>query len=165
MVSIDVDSQIWTIAQEVVSGLGFELVDIELTGSRSQQVIRVYIEKPGGILLSDCVAVSRELGELFDDKNVIENSYRLEVSSPGIERPLRKVQDFERYVGHRVRIRLKSKQEGKRRIVGKIVEVDHNMIRIISTNGQKVSFSLADIAKTNLDVDWGKEFQGLGDKV
>lgn len=165
MVSIDVDSQIWTIAQEVVSGLGFELVDIELTGSRSQQVIRVYIEKPGGILLSDCVAVSRELGELFDDENVIENSYRLEVSSPGIERPLRKVQDFERYVGHRVRIRLKSKQEGKRRIVGKIVEVDHNMIRIISTNGQKASFSLADIAKTNLDVDWGKEFQGLGDKV
>ncbi|MCY3822833.1 MAG: ribosome maturation factor RimP [Nitrospinae bacterium] len=163
--SIDADSQIWTIAQEVVSGLGFELVDIELTGSRSQQVIRVYIEKPGGILLSDCVAVSRELGELFEDKNVIENSYRLEVSSPGIERPLRKAQDFERYVGHRVRIRLKSKQEGKRRIVGKIVEVDDNMIRIISKNGQKASFSLADIAKANLDVDWGKEFQGMGNTV
>lgn len=165
MVSIDVDSQIWTIAQEVVSGLGFELVDIELSGSRSQQVIRVYIEKPGGILLSDCVAVSRELGELFEDKNVIENSYRLEVSSPGIERPLRKVQDFERYVGHRVRIRLKSKQEGKRRIVGKIVEVDDNMLRIISKNGQKASFSLADVAKANLDVDWGKEFQGMGNTV
>ena len=165
MVSIDVDSQIWTIAQEVVSGLGFELVDIELTGNRSQQLIRIFIQKPEGILLSDCVAVSRELGELFDDKNVIENSYRLEVSSPGIERPLRKVQDFERYVGHRVRIRLKSKQEGKRRIVGKIVEVDDNMIRIISKNGQKASFSLADITKANLDVDWGKEFQGLGNTV
>ena len=165
MVSIDVDSQIRTIAQEVVSGLGFELVDIELTGNRSQQLIRIFIQKPEGILLSDCVAVSRELGERFDDKNVIENSYRLEISSPGIERPLRKVQDFERYVGHRVRIRLKSKQEGKRRIVGKIVEVDDNMVRIISKNGQKASFSLADIAKTNLDVDWGKEFQGLGDKV
>ena len=165
MVSIDVDSQIWTIAQEVVSDLGFELVDIELTGNRSRQVIRVYIEKPGGVLLSDCVAVSRELGEFFDDKNVIENSYRLEVSSPGIERPLRKVQDFERYVGHRVRIRLKSKLEGKRRIVGKIVEVDDNIVRIISKDAQKASFSLADIAKANLDVDWGKEFQGFGNRV
>ena len=111
MVSIDVDSQIWTIAQEVVSGLGFELVDIELTGNRSQQLIRIFIQKPEGILLSDCVAVSRELGELFDDKNVIENSYRLEVSSPGIERPPRKVQDFERYVGHRVRIVLKASRK------------------------------------------------------
>lgn len=165
MVSIDVDSQIWTIAQEVVSGLGFELIDIELTGNRSQRLIRIFIQKPEGILLSDCVAVSRELGEHFDDKNVIENSYRLEISSPGIERPLRKAQDFERYVGHRVRIRLKSKQEGKRRIVGKIVEVDDNMIRIISKNGRKASFSLADIAKAKLDVDWGKEFQGLGNTV
>ena len=165
MVSIDVDSQIWTITQEVVSGLGLELVDIELTGNRSQQLIRVFIQKPEGILLSDCVAVSRELGELFDDQNVIENSYRLEISSPGIERPLRKVQDFERYVGHRVRIRLKNKREGKRRIVGKIVGVDDNMIRIISKNGEKASFSLADIAKANLDVDWGKEFQGLGNTV
>ena len=166
MVSIDVDSQVWTIAQEVVSGLGFELVDIELTGNRSQQLIRIFIQKPEGILLSDCAAVSRKLGELFDDKNVIENSYRLEVSSPGIERPLRKVRDFERYVGHRVRIRLKSKKEGKRRIVGKIVEVDDNMIHIISSkNGEKASFSLADIAKANLDVDWGKEFQGLGNTV
>lgn len=166
MVSIDVDSQIWTIAQEVVSGLGFELVDIELTGNRSQQLIRIFIQKPEGILLSDCAAVSRKLGELFDDKNVIENSYRLEISSPGIERPLRKVRDFERYVGHRVRIRLKSKKEGKRRIVGKIVEVDDNMIHIISSkNGEKASFSLADIAKANLDVDWDKEFQGMGNTV
>lgn len=166
MVSIDVDSQVWTIAQEVVSGLGLELVDIELTGNRSQQLIRIFIQKPEGILLSDCAAVSRKLGELFDDKNVIENSYRLEISSPGIERPLRKVRDFERYVGHRVRIRLKSKKEGKRRIVGKIVEVDDNMIHIISSkNGEKASFSLADIAKANLDVDWGKEFQGLGNTV
>ena len=166
MVSIDVDSQIWTIAQEVVSGLGYELVDIELTGNRSQQLIRIFIQKPEGILLSDCVAVSRRLGEFFDDNNVIEISYRLEISSPGIERPLRKVRDFERYIGHRVRIRLKSKKEGKRRIVGKIVEVDDNMIHIISSkNGEKASFSLADIAKANLDVDWDKEFQGMENTV
>lgn len=158
----DVDGQIWTLTHEVVSDLGYELVDIELTGNRSQQVIRVYIEKPGGILLADCVAVSRNLGERLDEEDVIENSYRLEISSPGIERPLRKIQDYERYVGHRVRIRLKGRLKGKRRIAGKLVEVENNIVRIISQNGEKVSFSLVDIAKANLDVDWDKEFQGLG---
>ena len=157
----DVDGQIWTLTQEVVSELGYELVDIELTGNRSQQLIRVYIEKPGGILLADCVAVSRELGIRLDEKDVIENSYRLEISSPGIDRPLRKIQDYERYVGYRVRIRLKSGLKGKRKIVGKLDEVVENIVRIITNNGEKISFSLADIAKANLDVDWDMEFQDL----
>ena len=160
----DVDGQIWTLTQEVVSELGYELVDIELTGNRRQQLIRVYIEKPGGILLADCVAVSRELGKRLDEKDVIEKSYRLEISSPGIERPLRKIQDYERYVGYRVRIRLKGGLKGKRKIVGKLDEVAENIVRIISNNGEKISFSLADIAKANLDVDWDMEFQDLGHK-
>lgn len=162
MVTNSIDEQLLTITKEVVSDLGFDLIDIELTGNRSQQVIRVYIEKPGGILLSDCVAVSRKLGECLDEKDVIDNSYRLEISSPGIERPLRKIQDYERYVGHRVRIRLQGRLKGKRRIAGKLVEVEDNIVRIISQNGEKVSFSLADIAKANLDVDWDKEFQDPG---
>ena len=162
MATTDVDDQIWALTQEVVSDLGYELVDIELTGNRSRQVIRVYIEKPEGILLADCVAVSRKLGERLDEEDVIENSYRLEISSPGIERPLRKIQDYERYVGHQVRIRLKGRLKGKRKIAGKLDEVEDNIVRIISQHGEKVSFSLADIAKANLDVDWDKEFQGLG---
>lgn len=160
MATTDVDDQIWALTQEVVSDLGYELVDIELTGNRSRQVIRVYIEKPEGILLADCVAVSRKLGERLDEEDVIENSYRLEISSPGIERPLRKIQDYERYVGHQVRIRLKGRLKGKRKIAGKLDEVEDNIVRIISQHGEKVSFSLADIAKANLDVDWDKEFQG-----
>ena len=164
MVTTDVDGEIWTLAQEVVSELGYELVDIELTGNRSQQLIRVYVEKPGGILLADCVAVSREFGKRLDEKDVIENSYRLEISSPGIERPLRKIQDYERYVGYRVRIRLKGGLKGKRKIVGKLDEVEENIVRIISNNGEKISLSLADIAKANLDVDWDMEFQDLGHK-
>ncbi len=162
MVPIDVDGPIWTITQEVVSDLGFELVDIELTGNRSQQVFRIYIEKPEGVFISDCVAVSRELGERLDEKAVIENSYRLEISSPGIERPLRKIQDFERYVGHRVRIRLKGRRKGKRKIVGKLVEVDENNVCVLLRNEEKASFPLADIVKANLDVDWDTEFQGRG---
>ena len=160
MATTDVDDQIWALTQEVVSDLGYELVDIELTGNRSRRVIRVYIEKPEGILLADCVAVSRKLGERLDEEDVIENSYRLEISSPGIERPLRKIQDYERYVGHQVRIRLKGRLKGKRKIAGKLDEVEDNIVRIISQHGEKVSFSLADIAKANLDVDWDKEFQG-----
>lgn len=162
MVNIAIDEQVWIITQELLSELGLELVDIELTGNRSQQVIRVYIEKSGGILLSDCVEVSRKLGECLDEKDVIKKSYRLEISSPGIERPLRKIQDFERYLGHRIRIRLKGKLKGKRKITGKLIEVEDKIVRIILENGEKVSFSLVDIAKANLNVDWDKEFQSLG---
>ncbi|CAI8003492.1 Ribosome maturation factor RimP [Geodia barretti] len=115
------------------------MVDIELTGNRSQQIIQVYIEKSGGVLISDCVTVSRELGERLDEKDVTENSYRLEISSPGIERPLRKIQDFERYVGHRVRIRLKGRRKGKRKIVGKLVEVDENIVCVLLRNEEKAS--------------------------
>ena len=158
---IDVDGQIWAIAQNVVSELGFELVDIELTGNPSQLMVRVYIEKPDGILLSDCVVVSRKLGERLDDEDVIENTYRLEISSPGIERPLRKIQDYQRYVGHQVRIRLKGRRKGKRRIAGQLLEVEENIVRLLIQNGEKISFSLEDIAKANLDVDWEKEFQGF----
>ena len=162
MALVDVDKELWVVTRELVSDLGFELVDIELAGNRNRQVVRVYIEKAGGIFLSDCVEVSRKLGEILEEKNIIENAYHLEISSPGIERPLRKIQDFERYVGRRARIRLKGKQKGNRRIIGEIIEVDGNMVHVLSKNGDKASFSLADIAKANLDVDWNAEFQGQG---
>ena len=165
MMIIDVDGPIWTVAQEVVADLGFELVDIELTGNRNQQIIRIYIEKPGGIFLSDCVTVSRELGERFEQNDIFENSYRLEISSPGIERPLRKIQDFERYIGHRVRISLKGRQNGKRKIAGKIIKANENLIQVLQKNGEKFSFALAEVARANLDVDWEAEFQRLGKTV
>ena len=160
---IEPDDEIWGLVREVVSGLGCEVLDIEMAGTRDRQVIRVYVEKLGGIFISDCVAASRELGKRFEEEDVIRSSYRLEVSSPGIERPLRKIRDFKRYVGHQVRVRLKGKQKVNRRIAGKIVEVGDNTVHLLARNGENLSFSIQDIAKANLDVDWEAEFEGQRD--
>ncbi len=163
VVIIDVDGEIWMTVHEVVGDLGLELLDIELAENRSERLIRVYIEKPEGILLSDCVAVSRALEECFDRENIIKNSYRLEVSSPGMERPLRRMRDFERYVGREVRMRLKGqRKKEKRRISGKLIGVDENIVQVLLRSGEKASFSLVDIAKANLEVDWEAEFQRAG---
>ena len=114
------------------------------------------------MLFRSCAAVSREVGERLEEGGVIEDSYRLEVSSPGVERRLRRTRDFERCVGRRVRIRLKDKRGERTRLAGEIVEVEENVVRVLEKNGEKVSFSLADIAKANLDVDWEAEFRGQG---
>ena len=157
---IEVDGEIWTRAREAASGLGYELIDLELTGSRSRPTLRADIEKPGGVSLADCAAVSRELGERLED--VIESSYLLEVSSPGLERPLRRTRDFERCLGRRVKMRLRGGLKGERKVSGKIVGVEENAVRLLSGDGAEASFSLADIAKANLEVDWEAEFQGRG---
>ncbi len=164
VVIVEVDGEAWALTHEVVSGLGLELLDIELSGKRNQRVVRVYIEKSGGVFISDCVVVSRALGERFDKENLFEGSYRLEVSSPGVERPLRRIRDFERHVGRRVRMRLKGKQKEQRKILGKIVGVEagEGIVHVLLMNGLKASFSLSDIAKANLDVDWDAEFQAPG---
>ena len=161
VVRIEVDSEMWTLAEAAASDLGFELLDVELAGSRSRRIVRAYIEKPGGVSLSDCAAVSRELGERLD--GVIDDSYRLEVSSPGVERPLRRIRDFERCLGRRARIRLKDGRKANGKISGKIIGVDGNTVRVLSEDGKEASLSLADIAKANLAVDWEAEFQGRGD--
>ncbi|RUM89338.1 MAG: ribosome maturation factor RimP [Thermodesulfatator sp.] len=110
--------EVWELVEPVVLARGLELVEIEWQREPRGWVLRIYIDKPGGVTLGDCVRVSEVVGDLLDAKDLIHHSYHLEVSSPGIERPLRKKEDFERFAGDRVRVVLREPLSGRRAFTG-----------------------------------------------
>lgn len=119
--------------------LEYELVDVEFLKENNQWVLRVIIDQPGGIQLADCEKVNRILGDYLDEKDPIERSYNLEVSSPGIERPLKKAADYERFKGREARIYTYASINGSKKFEGKIagliaedvhLEVDGNTMKI-----------------------------------
>lgn len=129
---------------------GLELVGVEFRRERSGWVLRVYIDKEGGVTLRDCVRVSRELGELLDVEDFIPYSYHLEVSSPGINRPLRKREDFERFRGEWAKVRVSEPIEGRRNFRGRIIGCEGEEL-LLSVEGKVLGISLSNIVKANLD--------------
>ena len=128
-----------------LSGLGYELVDLERSGRG--KLMRVYIDKPGGIDVDDCATVSKHLSRVFAVENVAYE--RLEVSSPGLDRLLRKEQDFVRFAGHKARVKLRVPVEGQRNFVGVLRETRAGKVEI-EADGKVVSFDLANLDKARL---------------
>ena len=124
--------------------MGFELIDLEFSGG----ILRLTIDKPGGITLDDCVSVNRRVSLLLDALDPIEGSYRLEVSSPGLNRKLKTPRDFEHFVGRMVKIQTR---EGSYR--GKIKGLAEDNV-LLEIEGTEVSLPMKDIVKANLDFDF-----------
>lgn len=132
---------------------GFELVDVEYKQEGGTFFLRVFIDKEGGLSLDDCALVNEELGTILDVEDVIPNEYTLEVSSPGVERPLKKIEDYKRFAGQRARLKLYKPLEGKKDIVGVIDSVEDSRIRLIEDKtNTSIEVDLKDIAKSNLKV-------------
>lgn len=123
----------------IVESKAFELVDVEYLKEGSNWYLRIYIDKDGGITIEDCESVSKEVSDLLDKVDPIPNSYILEVSSPGLERPLKKDNDFEKYKGETVEIKLFSPFEGKNIYEGELVGLRDGNIIIIA-NGCELAF-------------------------
>lgn len=121
-----------TLLEPGVEALGFELVDAELVGGGSQRVLRVYIDSHGGIDVEDCALVSRQLSALLDVEDPIPGQYTLEVSSPGLDRPLVRRRDFERFIGAQVKVRMHQAILGRKNFTGQLIEVgdDHVMLEM-----------------------------------
>lgn len=113
-----------SVAEEAAAALQLELVEIEYRREPAGRVLRVFIDKPGGVNLDDCQAMSRALGRRLDELDPIPDQYSLEVSSPGIERPLRKPEDFTRFAGHRVHVRTYGPIDGRRNFKGELLGLD-----------------------------------------
>jgi ribosome maturation factor RimP len=128
-----------------LSGLGYELVDLERSGRG--KLLRIYIDKPGGINVDDCAAVSNHLSRVFAVENVEYD--RLEISSPGLDRLLRKEQDFVRFAGQKARIKLRVPVEGQRNFIGVLREAREGRVEI-EADGKVVSFDLANLDKARL---------------
>jgi ribosome maturation factor RimP len=111
------------IAGRIVSSEGLELVDIEYKPGKNRGLLRIFIDKEGGVTLSDCENVSRQLGTILDVEDVIKNAYVLEVSSPGLDRPMRTDRDYRRAIGYRIKATIVDDQGNSEQVTGKLLAV------------------------------------------
>lgn len=137
------------VVEPAVAGLGFELVDTQV--SSRGRMVRVFIDKPGGVSVEDCADVSHHLTRVFAVEGI--DFDRLEVSSPGLDRPLRKSADFARFVGQRVDVRMRTPDaSGRRRFVGTLQGTAGEVVTIV-VDGQTVELSLAGMERARLVPD------------
>jgi len=131
--------------EKTVDGLGYELVDLEL--ANSGRLMRIFIDKAGGVDVEDCAVVSNHLTRLLVVEGVDYD--RLEVSSPGLDRPLKRPQDFARFMGERAQVKVRLPLNGRRRFVGKLQNVGEVGIEL-DVDGELVSIAFSDIDKARL---------------
>lgn len=132
----------------------FELVDIEFKKEGSNWYLRVYIDKPEGIALNDCELVSEGLSDILDQVDPIEQSYILEVSSPGIDRPLKRSEDFERFKDHKIEIKLYAPYKGKKKYIGNLKGLINDNIHIEGNDGERIEIPLKSTASVRLHVEF-----------
>ena len=128
------------LAEPVVKKNSFELVDVEFVKEGPNWYLRIYIDKPGGITIDDCKVVSEEVSDLLDKEDPIPHSYFLEVSSPGLERPLKKDSDFEKFKGELVEVRLFKAINGKKIYAGELIGLIDNKIVISQDSMETIEF-------------------------
>ena len=133
---------------------GFELVDVEYVKEGGNWYLRAYIDKPGGITVDDCEVISRALSDLLDEKDFIEDSYILEVSSTGLGRPLKKEKDFVRNTGKEVEIRTYRPVNRQKEFVGILKAFDQESVTISYEDGSEQVFLRSDIALIRLAFDF-----------
>jgi ribosome maturation factor RimP len=138
----------------ILESMGLELVDLELSGRGKGGYLRVFIDKPGGVTVEDCEQVSRYVGHALDVADPIPTSYMLEVSSPGLDRPLRKIEDYRRYTGKLVRLKLARPVNGAWVVIGRLQGLREDRVEIKPDDSDPVQVALMDIAQARLEVEW-----------
>ena len=138
----------------IIEANHFELVDVEYVKEGGTWYLRAYIDKPGGITVDDCEIVNRALGGILDEKDFIEESYILEVSSPGLGRPLKKERDFERSLGEEVEIRTYRPIDGQKEFEGALKAFDKNTVTIAYEDDAEQIFQRSEIALIRLALDF-----------
>ena len=136
--------EVQNILEKTLPGLGYELVDFELT---AQGTLRVFIDQPGGITVEDCATVSNHLSRLFMVEDV--NYKNLEVSSPGLDRPLKKAADFVRFIGEQLKIKTRLLVEGQKNFIGRIERCENDVVTL-SFDGKTADIELSNIDKARL---------------
>jgi len=140
------------LAEPVVDELGLELVDVVYATESGRRILRVIIDGPGGVTIDDCTMVSRELGTLLDVEDVVPESYSLEVSSPGLDRPLVREKDFRNAVGKKIRLRTKEPLDGRRNFRAVLVGVGDDSVTLEDSEGRLWKIELSNIDKARLEV-------------
>ncbi|MCK4708214.1 MAG: ribosome maturation factor RimP [Gammaproteobacteria bacterium] len=142
---------LWETVEPVVTGLNYDLVEIEYLSQDGMNILRIYIDQESGITAEDCAKVSLQLSALFDVEEPVRARYNLEVSSPGLDRPLRKVSDFERFAGSRIKVKMAMPigLENRRNFTGTLVGVEVDQAKI-EVDGEEYELPIAAIEKARI---------------
>jgi ribosome maturation factor RimP len=140
--------------EPVVESMGYELVGVEFLGAGGHGTLRVYIDRDSGVSLDDCAAISHQISGILDVEEPIKQAYDLEISSPGIDRPLFKLADFERFAGRMAKIKLAVGLLGRKNFKGELQGVADSKLVTIEVDGEIFDLPYADIAKANLVGDF-----------
>lgn len=138
-----------TLLEPTIEDMGFELLGLELAQAGRHSTLRIYIDHEDGINVDNCADVSRQVGAILDVEDPITNEYTLEVSSPGVDRPLFKPQHFVSAEGEEVRLRTKLPQDGRRNFKGDLVKVNGDMLTL-KIDGKDVMLMLSNVEKANI---------------
>ena len=148
-----IDQRVEQIAVSVTESAGIEFVHCEIAGSKRNPIVRLIIDKPGGVTLEDCAQVSREVEAILDREDFIPTAYVLEVPSPGIERELYVLADFERFTSKDVRIKTNRQISGQRNFSGTIAAVKGGEIELEDRTNGRVRIPYESVVKANMIVD------------
>jgi ribosome maturation factor RimP len=161
MRSADVLDQVRTAAARVAGSYGLEIFDVQYRREASGMVLRVQIDRPGSgataedsVSVDDCAKVSRDLSAVLDVDDVVPNAYTLEVSSPGLDRPLRGAADYQRFAGRRAKIVMREAVDGQRFFKGRLGGVDNGAVLIDDEGGRQHRVPLSIITRGNLEVEF-----------
>ncbi|HEX7372114.1 MAG TPA: ribosome maturation factor RimP [Thermodesulfobacteriota bacterium] len=140
------------VVEPILESQGFELVDLEYQRESQGWVLRIYLDREGGVSLEDCAGISHEVGAILEVKDLIPSSYILEVSSPGLARPLKKPEDFNKFRNQMVKIKLYEPFDGRKNFKGTLLGLEGDRVRV-EVEQQVYELPLQRIAKANLEID------------
>ncbi len=152
MLEKEIVDRVRAIADPVLLDWGMELVDLEYRIESRGWVLRLFLDKEGGVTLDDCTRVSQELGRILDIEDFIQSPYTLEVSSPGLSRRLKSEKDFMKYRGRLIKLKTFDSVENRRHFKGRLVGISENKLEIESDGGI-FQIPLSNVARANLEID------------
>lgn len=148
----DIEKRTEELVKDIIDSGGYELWDVEYVKEGSDYYLRVYADKEGGIMIDDCVTISRALEAKLDAEDFIEEAYILEVSSPGLTRKLKKDKDYERSIGKLVLVKLYKAENGAKEFVGRLTEVDTELLKL-DIDGAEVVLNRNNISSARLEYE------------
>jgi ribosome maturation factor RimP len=159
-----IDEQIRAVAARITEENNLELVHTEILGPKRNPVVRVYIDKSGGVTHQDCSTVSRQVEAVLDAEDYIGSAYTLEVSSPGLERELYSLKDFEKYSGNLAKVKTNVPINNQKNFRGRILRVEGEEIVFEDKTSGEVRFPYIAVAKANLEIDLEEELKRSGER-
>lgn len=151
--------RVQAIADKVATDLGLELVHVEVAGPENKPIVRIFVDKPGGVTHEDCADVSLHVGTHLDVEDFIHSAYTLEVSSPGLERGLYKRADYERFAGSRAKLKTQQPINGQRNFRGRLLGLEGDDVLFEDRTSGRVSLPLELVVKANLEFDAAEELR------